>query len=346
MVTIPTRTSDNQLSYEHVITKTTRKSGPAEIRTPDPRHVKAYESEDNRNRDNNDSGIRWFDPDPAVRNEIMIDWQQFHNFLLQGMNERTAEDRLRYAKQFAQILDMSNASSLLQLSAEKRIHAMKALSCLAKYTGRFDQFLQLRQRYNLKWSTGTEKLDAFERFFDDSKTLDTMLQWLRQVRQELPKSYSDFFMFCALTGLRASECVACIRLIKDPKEFKTYYNEDRHCLEHFRFANIFIRRTKAAYISLVDKEILEIAKNCTNTPSYNALKMALRRKSLDMQLKYCRKIFASYLRQAGIESEIVDLLQGRVPKSVFARHYFTPSLDYKDKVIRALDKLKQQKEEQ
>ena len=41
MVTIPTRTSDNQLSYEHVITKTTRKSGPAEIRTPDPRHVKA-----------------------------------------------------------------------------------------------------------------------------------------------------------------------------------------------------------------------------------------------------------------------------------------------------------------
>jgi len=183
-----------------------------------------------------------------------------------------------------------------QLSADKRIHAMKALSCLARYAGRYDQFLQLRQRYNLKWSTGTEKLDAFERFFDDSKTLDTMLQWLRQVRQELPKSYSDFFMFCALTGLRASECVPCIRLIKDPKEFKTYYNEDRHCLEHFRFANIFIRRTKAAYISLVDKEILEIAKNCTNTPSYNALKMALRRKSLDMQLKYCRKIFASYLR--------------------------------------------------
>jgi hypothetical protein len=43
---------------------------------------------------------------------------------------------------------------------------------------------------------------------------------------------------------------------------------------------------------------------------------------------------------------MIDLLQGRVPKSVFARHYFTPSLDYKDKVIRALVKLKQQVEEQ
>ena len=201
---------------------------------------------------------------------------------------------------------------------------MKALSNLAKFTGTYDTWLQLRQRYNLKWSTGTEKLDAFECFFDDNKTLDTMLQWLRQVHQELPKSYSNFFVFCTLTGLRASECVACIRLIKDPESFKTYYNEGRQCLEHFRFAKVFIRRTKAAYISLVDKEILEIAQNCTNNPpSYNALKMALRHRSLDMQLKYCLKIYASYLRQNGIESEVVDLLQGRVPKSVFARHYFT-----------------------
>jgi intergrase/recombinase len=60
-----------------------------------------------------------------------------------------------------------------------------------------------------------------------------------------------------------------------------------------------------------------------------------------MQMKYCRKIFASYLRQsAGVESEIVDLLQGRVPRTVFARHYFTPSLDYRAKVLRALDKLR------
>jgi intergrase/recombinase len=252
----------------------------------------------------------------AAEEEDPNHWQEFHQFLLQRMNERSAEDRLRYAKQYCKALQTANASDLLHLQPDKRIHAMKARSNLAKFTGKYDLWLQLRQRYNLKWSTGTEKTDAFERFFDDSKTLDTMLQWLRQVRQDLPKSYSNFFMFCALTGLRASECVACIRLIKDPESFKTYYNENRQCLEHFRFANIFIRRTKAAHISLVDKEILEIAQNCTNNPpSYNALKMALRRRSLDMQLKYCGKIFASSLRQSGIESEIVELLQGRVPST-------------------------------
>lgn len=56
--------------------------------------------------------------------------------------------------------------------------------------------------------------------------------------------------------------------------------------------------------------------------------------------------FACYLVQSGIEYEIIDLLQGRVPKSVFARHYFNPSLEYRDKVSRALDNLKQQIDEE
>jgi intergrase/recombinase len=59
-----------------------------------------------------------------------------------------------------------------------------------------------------------------------------------------------------------------------------------------------------------------------------------------MDMRYCRKIFASHLRQSGIESEIIDLLQGRVPRTVFARSYFTPSLDYRQKVLQGLDKLR------
>jgi hypothetical protein len=47
-------------------------------------------------------------------------------------------------------------------------------------------------------------------------------------------------------------------------------------------------------------------------------------------MKYCLKIFASHLRQSEIESDIIDLLQGRVPRTVFCRHYFMPSFNYKD----------------
>jgi hypothetical protein len=39
---------------------------------------------------------------------------------------------------------------------------------------------------------------------------------------------------CTLTGLRASECINSIRLVKYPEQMKTYYNEGRQTLEHFR----------------------------------------------------------------------------------------------------------------
>jgi hypothetical protein len=69
------------------------------------------------------------------------------------MTEKTAEDRMRYAKQFIKIITRGaaagDASELLQLSPDKRIHAMKALSNLSKFTETYDQWLHLRQRYNL-----------------------------------------------------------------------------------------------------------------------------------------------------------------------------------------------------
>jgi hypothetical protein len=40
--------------------------------------------------------------------------------------------------------------------------------------------------------------------------------------------------------------------------------------------------------------------------------------------------------------EIVDLLQGRVGKSIFLRHYYRPGLaEYKDKVLTAVEKLRE-----
>jgi hypothetical protein len=173
------------------------------------------------NNDNNDHDRSNCGGNQADESDPTPNWQEFLNFLLQRMTEKTAEYWMRYAKQFVKIITggavAGDASELLQLSPDKRIHAMKALSNLSTFNATYDQWLQLGQRYNLTWSTGTEKLDAFTRFFDDSNTLDTMLQWLSEACQELPKTYSNFFMFCTLTGLRSSECVNCISLIQDPE---------------------------------------------------------------------------------------------------------------------------------
>jgi intergrase/recombinase len=42
---------------------------------------------------------------------------------------------------------------------------------------------------------------------------------------------------------------------------------------------------------------------------------------------YCRKVFATFLRNKGIEPEIIDLLQGRISSSVFVNHYYRPDIN-------------------
>ena len=54
-------------------------------------------------------------------------------------------------------------------------------------------------------------------------------------------------------------------------------------------------------------------------------------------MSYCRKIFATHLRTNGIEQETIDFLQGRVPRSVFARHYFRPDFKNDGRIIDAFE---------
>jgi intergrase/recombinase len=94
----------------------------------------------------------------------------------------------------------------------------------------------------------------------------------------------------------------------------------------------------------VGKGILGIAQNIQKTPTtYNGLKMVSRHRSLSMRIKYCRKIYATFLRQSGIESEIIDMLSVRIRKNIFLHHYYRPSSDYyKNRVLDALHELKKQ----
>jgi hypothetical protein len=93
-----------------------------------------------------------------------IFWQQFYNFLLKRMAPNTANDRISYARNYFHVLQNNDGHTLLQLTPDKRIHTMKALSCVARYAGVVSVWNKIRQEYGLCWTTGTEKLDAFERF--------------------------------------------------------------------------------------------------------------------------------------------------------------------------------------
>jgi intergrase/recombinase len=148
-----------------------------------------------------------------------------------------------------------------------------------------------------------------------------MLGWLKNTCYQLPKSHRNILTYCTLTGLRPDEACQSISIIK--KDIDNYLNKDKKILEHFKYRYIFLRKTKQAYISIVNDSILELADNASSF-SYNALRCHLRRKNIQMNMNYCRKIFATFMRNNGIEQEIIDLLQGRISKSVFVRHYYRP----------------------
>jgi intergrase/recombinase len=137
-----------------------------------------------------------------------------------------------------------------------------------------------------------------------------------------------------------SECLEAIRLIKLGPTF--YHNPEQKILQHYRFPDIFIRRTKAVYISVVDNQIIELVKSIKSTPTLIGLKKASMRTCTSMRLKYCRKIYASWLHKCGISDSLIDMLQGRIGKNIFLKHYLTPTADFKDQVLSAVEKLRRE----
>ena len=148
-----------------------------------------------------------------------------------------------------------------------------------------------------------------------------MLNWLNSSIARISKPYANILIYTTLTGLRPTEACQSIALIQG--DLQNYLKADKMILEHYHYPEIYIRNSKKAFISIVDDTIIKIGREAANC-GYNALRNYLVRRKLGMNMSYCRKIFATYLRTKGVEQETIDLLQGRIPKSVFARHYFRP----------------------
>jgi hypothetical protein len=63
---------------------------------------------------------------------------------------------------------------------------------------------------------------------------------------------------------------------------------------------------------------------------------------LNMRLKELRDYYATFMVHNGLIREEVDLLQGRVGKSIFMQHYFSPNIeDLRARALTAVDRIQQ-----
>lgn len=182
--------------------------------------------------------------------------------------------------------------------------------------GCYDNWKGIKERYQLKWSN-ENSVNIFKKIVNEDNSFNTLLDWLKDTSSQISELHRNILFYCTLTGLRPDESCQSIRLVKE--KIDNYFDKDKMILKHFEFPNIFIRRTKQAYVSVATGLIIKFA-NESGSYSYNDMRCHLKRKKMQMTMNYCRKIFATFMRNNGVQSEMIDLLQGRIPKSVFVRH--------------------------
>jgi len=96
-------------------------------------------------------------------------------------------------------------------------------------------------------------------------------------------------------------------------------------------------------LPFVSNELLQLVLENKPTFKYTALSSAIRKKGYSIKVKELRKLYATTLRNNKVPTEVIDILEGRVPQSIFLRFYYKPFLkDIQTKTLEAIQPLEQE----
>ena len=263
-------------------------------------------------------------------------WNNFREHLKKQKYNRTWESTLfNYAQQYSDCLFKNDFSKIQSLPDGQRSNAVKALAALAKFTGRYSDFKQLREDYAIKWG-GRSKTDVFIDRLTSTENPEEIWNWIRQVKEERPE-LTQLLDLMAVSGLRFVEGVNSCNLIvdltkseklildRDGRNYRSgYFNKELSSLEHFWFRDLFLRETKKAFVSFVPQILLDqIGKSeKLNTDQVQQL---VRRRGLKLRFSDIREAHGTFMVKF-LKTPEIDFLHGRVTSTVFMANYFNPSL--------------------
>jgi hypothetical protein len=268
----------------------------------------------------NNMGLPGFEPgsiEPkAPRN---INWSEYKRYLLSKYAKSYAVQLFEYSRKYYLLLN--DVNSILLSKSTIRNNVINSLTALSRFLGTYNSFMAEMKAHGIK-RVRQDPVQAFTRIFNSNahKGLGKWYQDALAVLKENPRLYLRFML---LSGVRAMEGVKAFNLIVElgPKYTEEYYNCETRFLEHFKYPKLFLRRSKNIYVSAVPRKLLDEISMSTRI-SYNALDKRLDRAGLPMRIKQLRSFYATKMREMGLLSEQIDLIQGRVGKSIFLQHYF------------------------
>ena len=192
---------------------------------------------------------------------------------------------------------------------------------LTKFLGIYETYKAKLKQHGIHWTNNDNSFNSFLRIVNNNHS--NLGEWYKSAQNILRENEKLWLRFNLSSGLRKEESINAFNLIiqmsKDGK-LSEYYNEELGILEHFKHGELFLRHTKNCYISIMTDALVQQVAN-SQPISYSAIRKRLTRKKQTLRIKELRSYYATYLRKHGILTEYIDLIQGRIPKSVFARHY-------------------------
>jgi len=285
-------------------------------------------------------GLPGFEPESIEpKTYESINWQDFKQYVDSKYVKGYAMSIFEHSKKYCHLL--SNVNGILSIKATTRNNTINSLTALSRFLGIYDSFMTELKTHGVK-RYKPDAIQSFTRIFN-SEAHKGLGEWYREATALLNESEKFYLKFVLLSGVRAMEGVKSFNLIVElgSRFSQEYYNEKTQFLEHFRYPKVFLRSSKNVYVSAVPRVLLDEISKSSNV-SYNAIDKKLNKANLSMKLKQLRSFYATTMREKGLLSEQIDLMQGRVGKSVFLHHYFKADpLPLSNKILELLPKIQE-----
>jgi len=229
-------------------------------------------------------------------------------------------------------------SEVRNLRDSLRPNVLKSLSALAKYTGCYQGFKGAMKQFGLTWG-GRSSDDIVIDRITKVQNPDEVFSWIKQVKTKRP-DLQDFIDLISVTGLRLDEAFQSYNLILSlarKGKLDEYYNEKTQTLEHYKFKETFIRKSKKAFISFVPKELIQRIRGSEPFKSKGGIQKRVVTSGLKLRFSDIREAHASFMTKYLQQPEI-DFIHGRVSSNVFMKNYFNPALigDLQDRAMNGI----------
>jgi intergrase/recombinase len=263
------------------------------------------------------SSSSWLGHKPSKM--ISFDLKAYREFLLSKYALEYAKIQFNYVRKYGDLIE--NPNELNNIPVSIRGNVLKSLLNLAKFLGQYESFRTKLKNYGIKWISTDNSFNSFLNIINNNHS--NLGQWYSKALNVLSDNEKLYLKFVLLSGLRKDEAIKSMKLIQKlarENKLNEYWNTEIGILEHFKYGDLFLRNTKNCYISMIPEELVQQMAN-SKPICYTTLRKHLEKNKLTLRIKELRSYFATYLRKNGIISEYIDLIQGRIPRSVFARHY-------------------------